>query len=168
MGNYFYNKPTVQNFTGVKESSVKDASSLKESSLKVYATVKVSAPKTYRTILINQAYCYKCNFLVKDGSTCTCGNVTVFGGNKELGRKVKDDTFYSDYSLFEYKPVESTKTYRTILINQAYCYKCNSLVKDMSTCTCGNVTVFGGNKELGRTVKDDKFYSDYSLVEYKP
>ena len=70
--------------------------------------------------------------------------------------------------IASYYFTNSKETVRyTILINQATCYKCNSLVVDKGVCRCGNVTVFGGNKELGRTVKDYTFYSDSSLLEYK-
>jgi len=61
---------------------------------------------TVRNVLINQAYCYKCHNRVVDGTTCSCGNVSVFGGKSELGRKVKFPSFYSDCSLLEYTPVK--------------------------------------------------------------
>jgi hypothetical protein len=56
---------------------------------------------------------------------------------------------------------------RTILINQASCYGCNSVVVNEGTCKCGNVQVYGKLEELGRRVKNKTLYGDSSLVEYK-
>jgi len=61
----------------------------------------------------------------------------------------------------------SIKSKKIILINQACCYQCNSTVTSNGTCKCGNVEVYGGNEELGRRIKNDKLYSDCSLIEYK-
>ena len=57
---------------------------------------------------------------------------------------------------------------KIILINQASCYKCNSILKDRGICKCGNVEIYGGNEELGRRVKHMDHYSDCSLIEYRP
>jgi hypothetical protein len=78
------------------------------------------------------------------------------------------------YSYFE-SPINTeldtkteTNSTKIILINQANCYQCHSLVVNEGVCKCGNVTVFGGNIELGRKVKDYNKYSDASLLEYLP
>lgn len=54
-----------------------------------------------------------------------------------------------------------------IVMNQACCTNCNQTVFQKGTCICGNVTVFGENNELGRTVKQMDKYSDVSLIEYR-
>ena len=56
-----------------------------------------------KVILINQASCYQCNSIVTSNGICKCGNVEVYGGTEELGRKVKNATLYSDCSLIEYR-----------------------------------------------------------------
>lgn len=61
---------------------------------------------------------------------------------------------------------EYKNTVRNILINQATCYKCNTLLKNEGVCKCGNVEIYGGTSELGRRVKNASFYSDCSLLEY--
>ena len=58
-----------------------------------------------KIILINQASCYKCNSTLKDRGICKCGNVEIYGGNEELGRRVKHMDLYSDCSLIEYRPI---------------------------------------------------------------
>ena len=58
-----------------------------------------------KLILINQATCYKCNTTVRDRGLCKCGNVEIYGGNEELGRRVKHMDKYADCSLIEYRPV---------------------------------------------------------------
>jgi hypothetical protein len=58
-----------------------------------------------KIILINQASCYKCNSTLKDRGICKCGNVEIYGGNEELGRRVKHMDHYSDCSLIEYRPI---------------------------------------------------------------
>jgi len=55
---------------------------------------------------------------------------------------------------------------KKIIINQASCYKCNTILTNKGICKCGNVEIYGDNVELGRIVKDTNFYSDCSLVEY--
>jgi hypothetical protein len=75
-----------------------------------------------------------------------------------------------------YKPEEEEKDdvlYRIdkmenqiIILNQAYCHKCNVIVKCNGMCKCGNVEVFGGKDELGRKVKHPKWFSDCNLIEY--
>jgi hypothetical protein len=60
-------------------------------------------PVSTRLILINQATCYQCNSTVKDQGVCKCGNVEVYGGTKELGRKVIDTNKYADCNLIEYR-----------------------------------------------------------------
>jgi hypothetical protein len=67
-------------------------------------TAKVDIINT-KIILINQATCYKCHTTLKDRGICTCGNVEIYGGNEELGRRVKHMDKYSDCSLIEYRPV---------------------------------------------------------------
>lgn len=64
-----------------------------------------STPKYVSTkvILINQASCHQCNSIVKSNAICKCGNVEVYGGTEELGRKVKNVSLYSDCNLFEYR-----------------------------------------------------------------
>lgn len=59
-------------------------------------------------------------------------------------------------------------TVRNILINQATCYGCNTILTNRGICTCGNVEIYGDNVELGRTVKNQALYSDCSLLEYVP
>ena len=56
---------------------------------------------------------------------------------------------------------------QTILLNQAYCHTCHTVVKWCGTCTCGNVEVFGGDDELGRKIKHPNLFSDCNLIEYK-
>ena len=58
-----------------------------------------------RSILINQATCYQCNTSITDRGICKCGNVEIFGGREELGRRVKKTEWYGDCSLFEYRRV---------------------------------------------------------------
>lgn len=53
-------------------------------------------------ILINQAFCHQCRMIVRDEGICKCGNVRVYGQSKELGRKIKDKTKFSDCNLLEY------------------------------------------------------------------
>jgi len=72
------------------------------------------------------------------------------------------------YFSFYTKVSDAKKSTRHILINQAVCYSCHSRVVDKGTCSCGNVTVFGGSNELGRQVRDHAMYSDCSLIEYRP
>jgi hypothetical protein len=52
---------------------------------------------------------------------------------------------------------------KTILINQASCYKCNNTVRDEGKCVCGNVEI----NSFGHRVKEPEYYSNSSLVEYK-
>jgi hypothetical protein len=63
--------------------------------------------------------------------------------------------------------VSSPKQKPIIILNQACCYSCNTIVRFEGQCKCGNVTVFGGSDQLGRTVKDKTTYGDCSLLEYK-
>ena len=56
-----------------------------------------------RTIIINQAYCYGCHSRMENQGVCKCGNVEVYGNTDVLGRRVKNDSLYSDCSLVEYK-----------------------------------------------------------------
>ena len=81
---------------------------------------------------------------------------SLYGSRTKISDVPKDDSV----------TVERTST-RVILINQALCYSCHSRVVENGTCACGNVTVFGGVHELGRTVKDSSKYSDCSLIEYR-
>lgn len=64
--------------------------------------VPVAEPKSVRTIVINQATCYGCNKLLVNEGICRCGNVEIYGGTNELGRRVKRMELYSDCSLVEY------------------------------------------------------------------
>jgi hypothetical protein len=70
----------------------------------------------------------------------------------------------SIYSRYKSTPVQSN---RVIIINQAVCHLCRSVVVCEGVCKCGNVEVYGGLKELGRRVKDVSNYSDCNLIEYK-
>ena len=65
---------------------------------------KVDVIKT-KLIPINQATCYKCNTTIRDRGICKCGNVEIYGGTEELGRRIKHMDKYSDCSLIEYRPV---------------------------------------------------------------
>jgi hypothetical protein len=62
-------------------------------------------------------------------------------------------------------PVEPTSV-RNIIINQATCHGCNTLLSNRGVCKCGNVEIYGDNVELGRKVKNEALYSDCSLLEY--
>ena len=55
----------------------------------------------------------------------------------------------------------------TILINQAQCHNCFSIVRNQGVCSCGNVTIFGNSDELGRIIKDKTKYSECNLIEYR-
>ena len=61
--------------------------------------------KSTRFILINQATCYQCNTSITDRGICKCGNVEIYGGREELGRRIKKTEWYGDCSLFEYRPI---------------------------------------------------------------
>lgn len=54
-----------------------------------------------------------------------------------------------------------------ILINQAECLRCRTVVQGHGSCKCGNVIVYGGFNSLGRLVRDPSKYADVSLVEYR-
>ena len=65
-------------------------------------------------------------------------------------------------------PVQMVTTSRyDILLNQAYCHKCNMVVSN-GLCKCKNVKVFGEKRELGRLVLDHTLYSDCSLLSFTP
>ena len=64
------------------------------------------------------------------------------------------------------KHEQEKQSVRTIVINQATCYGCNTLLVDKGVCKCGNVEIYGGNNELGRHIKNALLYSDCSLLEY--
>jgi hypothetical protein len=53
-----------------------------------------------------------------------------------------------------------------IILNQAFCHLCETIVRDQGVCTCGNLTVYGNTTELGRIVRDKTKYSDCNLLEY--
>ena len=61
---------------------------------------------------------------------------------------------------FENNQSISTKT---ILINQASCYKCNNIIRNEGKCKCGNIEI----DNFGHRVKEPEYYSNCSLVEYK-
>lgn len=61
--------------------------------------------QSQRFILINQANCLQCNMVLTDRGICKCGNVEIYGGREELGRRVKKTELYSDVSLLEYRPI---------------------------------------------------------------
>jgi len=58
---------------------------------------------SHGTILINQASCNECDYIVRDNGTCKCGNLTVDGENRELGRTIKFSSLVSECSLIEFK-----------------------------------------------------------------
>ena len=80
--------------------------------------ISYSTQKTdNQTILLNQAYCHTCHTIVKWCGTCTCRNVEVFGGDDELGRKIKHPNLFSDCNLIEYKgSLPNTPTNSTVPI----------------------------------------------------
>ena len=95
-----------------------------------------------------------------------------FISRKTTVEPIKDDTLIVESANHEknvqeniYTPIQVGN--RTILINQASCYACNSIVINEGTCKCGNVEVYGKLKELGRRIKNESLYGDSSLVEYK-
>jgi len=79
---------------------------------------------------------------------------------------IKMGLFYSKYYTPPLQMVTTSKY--EILLNQAYCHKCNSVVLNKGLCKCRNVKVFGEQKELGRLVLDHKYYSDCSLLSFTP
>ena len=78
----------------------------------------------------------------------------------------KQDTSVLEKVSIEEDTIEDVKSIRIIVINQATCYGCNTLLVDSGVCKCGNVEIYGGVRELGRRVKNAILYSDCSLLEY--
>ncbi len=91
-----------------------------------------------------------------------------FISRKTTVEPIKDDTLIVESVVQETNATQTVQVgNRTILINQASCYACNSIVINEGTCKCGNVEVYGKLKELGRRIKNESLYGDSSLVEYK-
>jgi len=61
---------------------------------------------------------------------------------------------------------------RQIMLNQMFCKQCKSLIRSepgdqhMASCSCRNVTIFGGNEHLGGFVQDTKHAEECSVFVY--
>jgi hypothetical protein len=81
---------------------------------------------------------------------------------------IKKYTIYKMGSIYSrYKKPTPDQSSRIIIINQAICHLCTSVVVSKGVCKCGNVEVYGDLQELGRKVKDVSKYSDCNLIEYR-
>jgi hypothetical protein len=89
------------------DSSTSNASSTdtNSDSLSTLNTLNTFKEESVKTILINQATCYQCNTSIVDRGICKCGNVEIYGGKEELGRRIKNNDQYGDCSLVEYRRV---------------------------------------------------------------
>lgn len=66
----------------------------------------------------------------------------------------------------------SSTSNRVILLNQMYCHACRQRVVSISdtptTCTCGNVSVWGGSAQLGGACKEPTRAEECSMVVFQP
>ena len=81
------------------------------------------------------------------------------------GPKKKFVPYETNY-IFKPENVKKSTNDPNIIINQAFCHLCNTIVRNDGFCKCGNVQVYGETNELGRNVKDRLNYSDCNLLEY--